>query len=74
MRRMRFVIVSLLLAGAIAACERVVDLTPPDGNSSVPDAATSIFDADDSPDASVGGGPDGNDALPPPDASPVDAF
>ncbi|MBA3499242.1 MAG: hypothetical protein M4D80_15335 [Myxococcota bacterium] len=62
-----------LVAGTIAACERVVDLTPPDGNTSgVPDAAISTLDDADLSDAGVGG-PDGNDALSPPDASP-DAF
>jgi hypothetical protein len=72
MKMLRLVIISLLVAGAIAACERVVDLTPPDSNSGVPDAAISELDAERPPDASVGGGPDGNDALPP-DALP-DAF
>lgn len=71
MRRIRWVVVSFLLAGAIAACERVVDLTPPDSSTAVPDAAISSFDDANLSDAAVGGA-DGNDAVPP-DASP-DAF
>jgi hypothetical protein len=45
----------------MVACERVVDLTPPDANTDNQDAAVSA-----GPDASLpDAGSDGNDALPP---------
>ena len=74
MRTIRLVVVSLLLAGAIAACERVVDLTPPpDAGAGVPDAAISSFDDASLPPDAGAGGPDGNDASLVLDAAP-DAF
>ena len=66
---MRLALALVMLAGLLFACERVVDLTPPDAGEFVPDAAVSEG-VDASPaDAS----PDGTDAAMPPDAS-IDAF
>jgi hypothetical protein len=57
----KLVIVLLAFAGLMVACERVVDLTPPDANTDNQDAAVSA-----GPDASLpDAGSDGNDALPP---------
>jgi hypothetical protein len=57
----------VVLAGLLFACERVVDLTPPDA--SVPDAADSENIDAPPADAAV----DGNDAALPPDAAVIDA-
>ena len=65
---MKLALALVVLAGLLFACERVVDLTPPDA--SVPDAADSEGTDASPADAS----PDGNDAAPlPPDAA-VDAL
>jgi hypothetical protein len=64
--------IALALAIAAVACERVVDLTPPDSGSMLPDAAVSeVLDAHFYDDAGIGS--DGNDAIPPPDAFTIDA-
>ena len=64
--------IALVLGLAAVACERVVDLTPPDSGAALPDAAVSVDpDAQIFDDAGIGGG-DGNDAIPPPDAFVID--
>ena len=60
----RLVIVLLAIVALFVACERVVDLTPPDAATAVPDASSGDQDATPPNDASIGGG-DGGDAIPP---------
>lgn len=58
---MKLVLALLAMAGLVVACERVVDLTPPDANTNLQDSAVSA-----GPDASLqDAGSDGADSLPP---------
>ena len=61
----------LLVVIVLAACERVVDLTPDATFAMQPDTSTDFPDAAIDDDANTGG--DGDASSPPPDASVLDA-